>query len=338
VPAVPVITPPTPTQAPAAESASRPATKLRLPLLVIGLVIYIAIFIQSLLSHEKTITWLALLSMNVVGTVGFDLMLRRSSWQHIDRWLTATILQTGLFLPFLAKEIVAPIHFPPYTLFDFVLLGTAVTGLIALQFCNVKALEHLEASVFSVIYNSRIFFATAFGLVFLSESVGIWALLGGLLIFAAIFIIKQKGARAVTIQGIIYGLGAALAISAMNTCEKELIKLVGYEQYIFPMFTIAAIIMWVVVLVRRTPAPFNLLIRPESLLIMTLRACAGIGFSYSLVFGPVAVSSYISSLSVVFIVVFGMLFLGEWDYVKSKIIATAVAILGLTFILIDSLG
>jgi drug/metabolite transporter (DMT)-like permease len=305
--------------------------------MVVGAIVFGAIFIQSLLSGEKSITWLGLISMNVVGTAGFDLLLRGSSWQKVDRWLTATILQTGLFLPFLAKEVVSPIHFPHYTPSDYLLLGGAVTALITLQFCNVKALQHLEASVFSVVYNARILFATVLGLVFLSESVGMWSLIGGALIFLAIFIVRQRSAKAIAKQGIIFGLGAALAMSVMNTCEKELIKLVGYEQYIFPMFTVAAIIMWIVVLVRRTEAPFKLLIKPRGILLMALRACAGIGFSYSLVFGPVAVSSYISSLSVVLLVVFGMLFLGERDFIKSKLAATATAIAGLTLILIDSL-
>ena len=134
-----------------------------------------------------------------------------------------------------------------------------------------------------------------------------------------------------------FAIGAALAMSIMNTCEKELIKLVGYEQYIFPMFLCAAFVMWVIVYARKTQNPLKLLTTPHSFLLMALRACAGIGFSYALVFGPVAVSSYISSLSVVLLVVFGMLFLNERDYLKSKIQATAVAILGLTLILIDSI-
>ncbi len=265
------------------------------------------------------------------------MLLRRSSWRHEDQWLTATILQTGLFIPFLFKEIVSPIHFPSYTPFEILLLGIAVTGIISLQFFNVKALENLEASVFSVVYNTRILFITLLGTFFLSEDIGLWAMLGGLFIFLAIFIVKQKGSKSLTKQGIMYAIGAALAMSVLNTCEKELIKLVGYEQYIFPLFLAAAIIMWVTVYARKTKNPLKLLTTPHSFLLMALRACAGIGFSYALVFGPVAVSSYISSLSVVLLVVFGMLFLNERDFLKSKIQATAVAILGLTFILIDSL-
>lgn len=310
--------------------------KLSYPVLAGGGAIFSAVFIYSLLSGHRNLTWLGLISMNVVGTAGFDLLLRGSSWRQVDRWLTATILQTGLFLPFLVKEIVRPIHFPHYTSFDILLLMCAVVALITLQFCNVKALQHLEASVFSVVYNARILFATVLGYLFLSESVGPMALFGGLLIFLAIFIVRQQGVKAIARQGLLFGLGAALAMSTMNTCEKELIKLVGYEQYIFPMFTIAAVIMWAVVLIRRVEAPYKLVLQPRGLLLMALRACAGIGFSYSLVFGPVAVSSYLSSLSVVLLVVFGMLFLGERDYLRAKLAATGTAIIGLTLILFDS--
>lgn len=320
----------------ATNSPKTPA-KLNMPILAICAVIFGAVFVQSLLSHERNIIWLGLIGMNVVGTAGFDLLLRGSAWRQVDRWLTATILQTGLFLPFLAKEVVRPIHFPHYTPFDFLLLGCAVTMLITMQFCNVKALQHLEASVFSVVYNVRILFATLLGFIFLSESVGLLSLVGGLLIFVAIFVVRQRSTRGITKQGVLFGLGTALAMSSMNTCEKELIKLVGYEQYIFPMFAIAAIIMWTVVLLRRTEAPFKLLIQPRGLVLMALRACAGIGFSYSLVFGPVAASSYLSSLSVVLIVIFGIVFLNERDYLKSKLIATGTAVVGLTFVLLDSL-
>jgi hypothetical protein len=56
-----------------------------------------------------------------------------------------------------------------------------------------------------------------------------------------------------------------------------------------------------------------------------------------LVYGPVAVSSYVSSLSVVLLVIFGMLFLGEKDYFKAKVAAAVSALAGLTLILIERL-
>jgi drug/metabolite transporter (DMT)-like permease len=312
--------------------------KLRVLFIVLGVGGIGGLLIESLVSGNKSQTWLALICMNIVGTVGFNLVLRRSSLKHADPWFTAAVMGTGLALPFLLKEIVAPIHFPHFVPFDFFLLGVATMACVSLQICNVKALQYLEASVFSVIYNSRILFATLFGFVFLSESVGTWALIGGLLIFLAVFVVRQKSSQNVTKHGILYALGAAVSISLMNTCEKRLIQLVGYEQYIFPMLGMGAIIIWIIVLTRGTKTSFGVLVRPQSLLLMVLRACAGIGFSYALVFGPVAVSSYLSSLSVVLLVILGMLFLGERDYIKAKLSATGMAIVGLTCILIDGLS
>lgn len=280
--------------------------------------------------------WYLLIFLHLAGTVGFNLLLRHSMLRRADQWFTATVLQTGLFLPFLAWEIFRPIQFPAYTPYQLVLLGVAVAMLVALQYCNVKALQYLEAGVFSVVYNVRILFATLLGILFLSEPIGPWALLGGALIFAAIFIVRQKGKEAVTKRGVLYGLGAAASISIMNACEKELIHQVGYEQYIFPMFAIATVIMWGVVLQRRTPAPLHLLVQKQNLALMALRACAGIGFSAALIFGPMSVTSYLSSLSVVLVVLFGMVFLGERDYMKSKLASAAVALLGLTCILIGN--
>jgi drug/metabolite transporter (DMT)-like permease len=322
---------------PAAATAPSLSAQLAIPSTLFVIVALLLVLFESLQTQNKTLTWITLLTMNVVGTVGFNVMLRRSAWQKVDQWVTATVLQTGLFLPFLLKEIISPIHFPVFTPFDLFLIALAVTCLITLQFCNVKALQHLETSVFAVIFNSRIILATIFGTILLSELVSPWALVGGGLIFAAIFIVRQKGTKAITAQGIMYGLGAALAMSLMNTCEKELIKQVGYQQYIFPMWGAAAIIMWAVIFARRIQAPYRLLIRPQGLVIMTLRAYAGIGFTAALIYGSVAVSSYVSSLSVVLTIIIGMLFLGERDYLKYKLAAAGVALAGLSFILIDRL-
>jgi len=292
-----------------------------------------------IVSDQKPMVWLSLLGLNVVGTVGFNLMLRRLPWVHRDDWFTAAVLQTGLVVPFLFKEIFSPIEFPHYSPAALELLALGVLCLVTLQFCNVRALKNLEASVFSVVFNTRIIFATIFGSLFLGELIPGMEILGGLLIFASIFIVRQRGSKALTAQGFAYGLGAALSMSIMNTCEKELIKLVGYQQYVVPMYCMAAIVMWTIVVMKpgRLKLPVKLILKPQSLLLMSLRACAAIGFSYSLVYGPVAVSSYVSSLSVVLLVIFGMLFLGEKDYFKAKVAAAVSALAGLTLILIERL-
>lgn len=282
--------------------------------------------------------WLLLIGLHLAGTGGFNILLRRSQLKHTDQWFTATVLQTGLFLPFLVKQFFDPVGFSAFAAQELLLLAGAVAMLITLQYCNVKALQYLEASTFSVVFNMRVLFATVLSIIFLHESLGAWTLLGGFFVFAAIFIVRQKGAKAVTKRGVLFGLGAAAAISVMTLCEKILIKQVGYEQYIFPMFAAAAVIMWIIVFIRRTPAPFHLLIERDNLLLMAFRAAGGIGFSWALVYGSLAVSSYLSSLSVVLIMVFGMVFLGERDHMRAKLAATLVAILGLTLIFIDKLN
>lgn len=332
----------TPNPLPAA-SAAPPVTApvaakpIRKDWLVATAVIYAVVLGLSLRTGHKSVTWLALLSMNVFGTVAYNLLLKRSEWKKVDQWVTAAVMQTGLAIPFLIKEIIWPIHFPAFTPFELLLMGYCVIALITMQICNVKSLQYLEASVYSVVFNSRIILATLFGAFFLSEAIGIWALAGGLIIFAAIFVVRQKSTKSIAKLGVMYGLGAAFAMSSMNTCEKELIKLVGWPQYVFPVWATAALLMWLIVRMRRTPIPLRMIVHPQGLTMMSARAFAGIGFTASLMFGPVAVSSYVSSLSVVFLVIFGMLYFGEWDYLKSKVIATILSILGLTFILFDGL-
>lgn len=326
-----------PVSAPAAPAAPSLSSELAIPSTLFAIVALCLVLFESLQAGTKSLTWMTLLAMNVLGIAGFNIMLRRSAWKDVDPWVTATVLQTGLALPWIIKEILSPIPFPHFTPFEIAIMTLGGALIILLQYCNVKGLRDLEASVFAVIFNSRILIATIFSMLFLSEIVGLWALLGGLCIFAAIFIVKQKGTRSITTQGILYGLGAAFAISLMNTCDKELVKLVGFEQYALPEWIIAAAAMWLVVLIRRPAAPYGLMFRPQGLIIMILRAFAGFGFVAALMYGPLAVSSYVSSLSVILTILIGMLFLGERDFLRSKLVAAGVALAGLSFILIDRL-
>lgn len=54
--------------------------------------------------------------------------------------------------------------------------------------------------------NLRILFTTVLGILFLSEDFILARVAGGLLILAAIFIVRQKGKRSVTSKGVYWGL------------------------------------------------------------------------------------------------------------------------------------
>ena len=72
---------------------------------------------------------------------------------------------------------------------------------------------------------------------------------------------------------------------------------------------------------------------------MIFRAMSAYGFILAFSAGAIlSISTYISSLSVIIIVLLGIWLLGENDYLKQKLIATALAFAGLTVILIAHLN
>jgi drug/metabolite transporter (DMT)-like permease len=192
--------------------------------------------------------------------------------------------------------------------------------------------------VYSVLYNLRIIFTTILGVVFLDENLLPLQVIGGLLIFASVVAVKQKGRRELTTLGIRWGLSASIVISFLNLNEKELIKQVGYMGYMIPVMVLAAVIMWAVLLVRGGKIKPGIFTEPRTLSLMLLRALSAFGFTLAFnAGGLLSVSTYLSSLGVVIIVILGALLLNERDYLKRKIAAAVMAFIGLTLIFVSKL-
>jgi len=281
------------------------------------------------------VLWLALLGVHLAGFVGYNLRLRWSMVKKLDPILLATIMQTGLALPMIPVIFLAPPTLRLFTTGDALLLIGTISLTMALHVTNTKALEHLEASVFSILYNLRLPFTTVLGLLFLDEPL-IWLrILGGLLIFSAIFIVQQKGKHSLVLRGMEWGIAAALALSFLNLCEKKLAISGGFLYY-FPFGAlVTAALMWAYVLIRpgHPPVDFRILIRPDMVQLMAFRAMSGLSFSGALAAGAaISVSNYISGMSVLLMVALGALLLGERDFLHRKIMAVVIAVLGLTAI------
>ncbi len=282
--------------------------------------------------------WLILLALHVVGLTGYNLLLRKSLSQNIDRWALATIMQTGVAIPMLIALFIYPPQFSAYTSADLLLIPVATLLVIALHWTNVKALQYLEAGVYAVIYNLRIIFSTMLGVLVLHDQV-IWLqIAGGLLIFLAILVTRQKGRAEITWLGVQWGIAASLAISFLNLSEKILLNSIGFLNYFIPVMLLSTALMWGVLLIRKQSVPLDIFIHPQSLLLMGLRALSAYGATLALAAGvTISLFAYISSLSVITTVLFGMLLLKETDYLKQKLIATGLAVVGLTLILLANL-
>ena len=161
---------------------------------------------------------------------------------------------------------------------------------------------------------------------------------GGMLILAAIFIVRQKGGSRIMHKGMEWGIAAAITISFLNLFEKELITKAGYLSYAAPMMLVATLIMWGYLYYRDRELDFAVLARPNMIGLMVLRCFSAFGFVMAFAAGAMlSVANYVSSMGVIFMVIFGVLLLKETDYLLQKIIATAVACAGLTLVLISRL-
>jgi drug/metabolite transporter (DMT)-like permease len=282
--------------------------------------------------------WLALLFVHVFGLAGFNLSLRKSLLGKTDPFTLATIMQTSIAIPAVFLMIYRPmtlgVYQPRYAL-GFVVELLLTVGLMV---SNVKSLQYLEASVYPMLYNLRILITTVLGVLFLNESMVWLRIFGGLLILLSIFIVRQKGGWSLRSKGVAWGLTAAFVISFLNLNEKLMIANVGFFNYYPEAMVITAIIMWLYLLARDGRIDRSVILRPQTAQLMVLRAISGYAFIGAFVAGALLdVATYISAMSVIVMVVLGVLLLGEHDYLWRKAIATAVAVTGLTVVLLTHL-
>lgn len=282
--------------------------------------------------------WLFFLSLHLIGFSGYNLVLRKSLLNNFDRWMLATVMQTAIAIPAFILLLVAHPHISSYNVTNIGLLALIIPLTIALHITNVKSLQYLEASVYSVLYNLRILFTTVLGILFLNEKIIPLQIAGGMLIFLAILTVRQKGSRSLTRRGLEWGIAASVVISVLNLFEKELINRAGYIAYVVPAMLTSVVIMWAILFIRKTDISLKPFKNPQIQLLMVFRMISAYGFGLAFYYGgKLSVSTYVSSLGVILIVILGIVLLDEKDYLKQKIIATCMAVAGLTCILLASL-
>lgn len=279
--------------------------------------------------------WILLLLVHLVGLVGYSLLLRRAAAAGtLHPWVLATLLQTGIMLPMLLAAPFLPIDVGRIDLPGAAAMAVVVALGIFLLVGVTKTLQYLEASTFSVVYSLRIIIVTLLAAVLLAELPSLAQIAGGLLISAATFIVRQKGSKKITRRGMAWGVAMALTISVLGVTEKYVINEVGVFTAAPIITLVVGIIMWSVVLVRRYPLPKKVIFTTPILPLMVLRSLSNWGFVFALAAGAlVSVATFVSALSVVAIVALGALLLGERDYLRRKIIAVIVAVVGLTAVL-----
>jgi drug/metabolite transporter (DMT)-like permease len=279
-----------------------------------------------------------LLFAHIFASAGYNLILRSSLNKKIDPWFLATVMQTGVAIPIVFALFFYVPDLSTYNTATTIQILITILLVVLLHLSNVNALKYLEASVYSIIYNFRIVLTTIFGIVFLAEDIIFIQILGGLLIFLAIVTVRQKGSKSLTKKGIYWGILASLVISFIALSEKDLLSKINYLDYAIPTMIMSAVLMWIIQLTRKNTTDWELFKDKRIIQLMALRSISAFGFTLSFYLGALlSVATYLSSLSVIIIVVLGVVVLKEKDYLKQKIAATAIATLGLTLIFIAQL-
>lgn len=282
--------------------------------------------------------WGLLLVVHLVGFVGYTLMLRRSALAGVNKLLLAALMQSGIFLPILLVIAAGSPLYVDFSAWEWIALAASGLLIAGLQVSVIQALQHLEASIFTIVFNLRLFLVTILGFLFLHDLPSVLQMIGGLVIFASILLLNLHKDRQYLSTPVLYGLLATLMISATVTMEKFNLLQVGFTSYMFWSQGMAAVLLWLLALKRgaRLQSLKKSLDWHTAVLVL-LRAASGWGYTGALLYGSLAVTGYISGLGVALIVLFGVFLLNERQHIVQKLSAVGVAVIGLTLILIDKL-
>lgn len=283
-------------------------------------------------------TWLLLVSAHLIGLVGYTLLIRKSTFGRLNKLLMSALMQTAVFIPSLIFLVTGQVSFD-HTASQWMFLilgGFMVAGLMV---TNVWALTHLDASVFTILYNLRLLVVTILGYVLLGETPPMLQIVGGLVILASIILLNLHKENKWRSAPVLIGIFTMLWFSFHAVLEKYNLQQIPIESYLFIFSAIGTVMIWILVLLQRVNVRSELLhIRDRKIYgLLITRAVSAYGYVYALKFGSLAVTNYVSGMSVTLIVLFGIYLLGEKEHLRQKIASVAVACLGLTLILASKL-
>ncbi len=121
--------------------------------------------------------------------------------------------------------------------------------------------------------------------------------------------------------------------------EKYNLQQLDFQSYFFTFSLIGTVILWLLVLYKRINVVKQIEhIRDRKIYaLIATRTLSAYAYTYALLYGSLAVTNYVSGMSVALIVLFGIYILGEKTDVRQKLTAVSVAGVGLTLILVGRL-
>jgi len=282
--------------------------------------------------------WLLLVTAHLIGVVSYTLLLRKSALGNLNKLLMAALMLTGNFLPTLVFLALGKVVLPssPTDWFFLILGGGMLAGL---SITNVWALSRLDVSIFTILYNLRLLMTTLLGFLILQELPSILQIIGGLVILLSIFILNLHKDRQWRSPAVLIGVFSMMWFSFHAVLEKYNLQQVDVESYLFIVCFFGMLFLWILVFIKRINIKSQLIhIHDKKIYALVFtRVLSGYAYVYALKYSSLAVLNYVSGMSVALIVLFGIYILGEKENIRQKIVAVAVACIGLTLILLGRL-
>ncbi len=282
--------------------------------------------------------WLLLVATHLIGLVGYTLLIRKSTFGKLNKLLMSALMQTAVFIPSTIFLFTGQVSFE-YTVVQWLFLILGGFMVAGLMMTNVWALTHLDASVFTILYNLRLVVVTLLAYLLLGESPPPLQIVGGLIILASIILLNLHKENKWRSTPILIGLFTMLWFSFHAVLEKYNLQQIPIESYLFIFSGIGTVMIWALVLFQKINIKREMAhIRDKKIYgLLVARAISAYGYVYALKVGSLAATNYVSGMSVTLIVLFGIYLLGEKEYLKQKLISVAIACLGLTLVLISKL-
>lgn len=282
--------------------------------------------------------WAILISIHTASLVVYTILLRKSSTGKSDSVFLGATMMLGIWLPSLYFLFSGKVDFSlTFRQWFFLVLGGLFVG--GLLIINAWALSFLDASMFSILYNLRLLMTTVFAYVVLGELPKVLQLVGGAIILLSIFMLNLHVDSKWKSKPILVGLFAMLYFSVHATLEKYNLGHVNVETYLFIFLSVGTIFTWLYVFAKKVDVKeqFEITFNRGFIVLLVARASSAFAYVYALKHGSLAISNYISGMSVVLIVLFGIYYLGERSDMKQKFGATAVAVAGMSLIMVSKI-
>lgn len=281
-----------------------------------------------------------LMLVHVTSLAAYTVYIRKVAVGGVNKYQFSAVSQTAFVTATLIILLSGIVDFE-FRLEPFQYVTVVISAILIAIFnvMRVVALKHVEASYYQILFNLRLFLLTILAAVFFDEIPPLMQIIGGLVIFASILTVSIKDGKFHLQKGMEWGIYIAVFFSLHALLEKYNIEEVGLGSYMLWVGPLITVFNWAMVYFTKTEmAPYSTFLKPDMLAAVLLPVVSGWTYVAAISVAQIAVVNYVSGLSVVAAVAAGVVILKEKDHLRQKIIATVLAVIGLTLILLGNIN